>query len=451
MIVIKRRLIFWLLKAYVKRWGRIILICFLLGLGIFFLLKSSFPYLIAAFTGVSKETDGIAGVYTMNSLPSSVTQDISRGLTKIDNTGLPEPDVAASWDIKNNGRTYIFHLKHGISFVDGSSLTSKEVQFSFADVQIARPDEWTISYTLKDSYAPFLTTVSRPIFKEGYVGLGPYRIKQIQTSGSFLQNLTLTSTTQNPALKIYVFYPTEDSLKVAFTLGEITTAQNLSDISFQKTTFARFPHTHITKATDYTQLVTLFYNTQDSNLSNKSLRDALSYGLPDTFAQGERAVSSIPPTSFAFNSDISRAQDVTHSKLLLQTALGDNASSYPKLTITTLPKYKDLALQIQQSWKVLGLSVDVQLVDSLPQVFQIYLGDFSVPSDPDQYTLWHSFQENNISNFKSTRIDNLLENGRKTTDVAERTKTYQDFQKYLQDEQPASFLYFPYNYTVSKK
>src|SRR5579872_417865 len=145
MIVIKRRLIFWLLKAYVKRWGRIILICFLLGLGIFFLLKSSFPYLIAAFTGVSKETDGIAGVYTMNSLPHAVTQDISRGLTKVDTTGLPQPDVASSWDIENNGRTYIFHLKHGISFVDGTPLTSKEVQFSFADVQIARPDTWTIS------------------------------------------------------------------------------------------------------------------------------------------------------------------------------------------------------------------------------------------------------------------------------------------------------------------
>lgn len=451
MIVIKRRLIFWLLKAYIKRWGRIILICFLLGLAIFFLLKSSFPYIIAAFTGVSKETDGIAGVYSIDTLPPLVVGDISRGLTKIGSNGLPEPDVAASWEIKNSGKEYIFHLKHGISFVDGTPLTSQEVQYRFADVKIARPDQWTITYTLKESYAPFLTTVSRPILKEGYVGLGPYRIKQIQSSGSFLQSLTLTSTIQNPALKIYVFYPTEDSLKVAFALGEITTAENLSDISFQKTTFAAFPHTHITKSTDYTRLTTLFYNTQDTNLSNKSLRDALSYALPDTFSQGERAVSSIPPTSYAFNNDISRVEDLTHAKLLLQGSLGDNPASYPKLTISTLPIYKDLALQIQQSWKALGFSTTIQLVDSLPQVFQIYLGDFSVPSDPDQYTLWHSFQENNITNFKSTRIDNLLESGRKTTDVTERTKTYQDFQKYLQDEQPASFLYFPYNYTVSKK
>src|SRR5579883_1600926 len=122
MIIIKRRLIFWLLRAYLKRWGKIILACFLLGLGIFFLLKTSFPYIIAAFTGVSKETIGVAGTYTAQDLPKTVVGDISRGLTKIDNTGTPRPDVASSWEIRDNGKTYVFHLKRGIYFVDGTPL-----------------------------------------------------------------------------------------------------------------------------------------------------------------------------------------------------------------------------------------------------------------------------------------------------------------------------------------
>lgn len=451
MIVIKRRLIFWLARAYLKRWGRILFICFLCGLGIFFLLKSSFPYIIAAFTGVSKETDGIAGIYTLNTLPNAVVKDISRGLTKIDDAGVPKPDIAASWDIKDSGKTYVFHLKKGMYFVDGTPLTSKEIQFSFADVKTERPDSSTIVFTLKDSYSPFLTTVSRPIFKEGYVGVGPYRIKKVQSNGQFLQSLTLTSTIQNPALKIYVFYPTQDSLKVAFALGEVTTALNLSDITFQKTSFDKYPHTHIVKSTNYTVLVALFYNTQDKNLSDKKLRDALSYGLPNTFSQGERAVSSIPPFSNYYNNGIDRTQDFTHANLLLDASLGSDRSTYPKLTISTLAKYQSIALQIQKVWKQLHIETDVKIVDSIPQVFQIYLGDFTVPQDPDQYTLWHSFQENNITNFKSTRIDTLLEDGRKTNDTKERVRIYQDFQKYLQDEQPASFLYFPYNYSVSKK
>ncbi|HSD98529.1 MAG TPA: ABC transporter substrate-binding protein [Patescibacteria group bacterium] len=451
MIVIKRRLIFWILRAYLRRWGRILLACFLFGLAIFFVLKSSFPYIIAAFTGVSKETVGIAGVYTLQTLPPSVTQDISRGLTRIDSAGIPQPDVASSWQIQNNGKTYVFHLKKNITFVDGSPLTSSDVQFSFSHVSIKRPDAYTLVYTLQDSYSPFLTTVARPILKSGYIGIGPYRIKKVQSNGQFLQSLTLTSNNATPALKIYVFYPTQDSLKVAYSLGEITTALNLSTITFEKTTFAQFPHTHIVKSTDYTQLVALFYNTQDKNLSDKRLRDGLSYALPNTFSEGERAATSLPPFSFAYNNGLDRSLDTEHANLLLQASLGTDAHAYPKLTITTFPKFENLAKQIQASWKKVGITTNITLTDTIPQVFQIYLGDFNVPQDPDQYTLWHSFQENNITNFKSTRIDNLLENGRKTTDTTERVKIYQDFQKYLQDEQPASFLYFPYNYTVTRK
>ncbi|HYK08367.1 MAG TPA: ABC transporter substrate-binding protein [Candidatus Eisenbacteria bacterium] len=451
MIVIKRRLIFWLVRAYLKRWGRILFVCFLCGLGIFFLLKSSFPYIIAAFTGVSKETDGIAGIYTLNTLPNTVVKDISKGLTKIDDAGVPKPDIASSWDIKDSGKTYVFHLKKGLYFVDGTPLTSKEIQFTFADVKTERPDSSTIIFKLKDSYSPFLTTVSRPIFKEGYVGIGPYRIKKVQSNGPFLQSLTLTSATQNPALKIYVFYPTQDSLKVAFALGEVTTAVNLSDITFQKTSFDKYPHTHIIKSTNYNVLIALFYNSQDKNLSDKKLRDAFSYALPNTFSQGERAVSSIPPFSNYYNNGIDRKQDFTHANLLLEASLGSDAASYPKLTISTLAKYKFIAIEIQKVWKQLHIATDIKVVDSIPQVFQVYLGDFTVPQDPDQYTLWHSFQENNITAFKSTRIDTLLEDGRKTNDTKERVRIYQDFQKYLQDEQPASFLYFPYNYSVSRK
>ncbi|MGH7245477.1 MAG: peptide-binding protein, partial [Candidatus Levyibacteriota bacterium] len=87
----------------------------------------------------------------------------------------------------------------------------------------------------------------------------------------------------------------------------------------------------------------------------------------------------------------------------------------------------------------------------IPPVFQIFVGSFTMPEDPDQYTLWHSNQENNITNFRNQRIDKLLEDGRKTIAEQDRLSIYADFQKYLNDEQPATFLYFPYSYTVTRK
>lgn len=451
MIVIKRRLIFWLIKAYLKRWGRIFILCFLVGLGIFFLLKLFFPYIIAAFTGVSKETIGIVGTYTFDSLPDIVRKDVSSGLTKINADGSVSPDIAQSWTITDSGKTYTFNLKHSVRFIDGTPVTSKEIPYSFSNVSVTRPDSYTIVYKLKDSYSPFLVTVARPIFKSGFVGIGPYAIKKAETNGPFIQSLTLTSNDRTPALKIYVFYPTEDALKVAYALGEITTAENITTISFKDTTFTKFPHTHIVKSTNYEQLVAIFYNTQDKNLSDKKLRDALSYALPNEFSGGERAISSIPPISWAYNNGIDRSQDYAHAKLLLNASVGESAAQYPEFVISTLPKFLSTAKAIQSSWKQLGIQSKIQIVDSLPQTFQVYLGSFTVPKDPDQYTLWHSFQENNITNFKSTRIDTLLEDGRKTVGQPDRLKIYQDFQKYLQDEQPASFLYFPYNYSVNRK
>jgi ABC-type transport system substrate-binding protein len=45
----------------------------------------------------------------------------------------------------------------------------------------------------------------------------------------------------------------------------------------------------------------------------------------------------------------------------------------------------------------------------------------------------------------------LLEDGRRTSDVGERRIIYADFQKFLIEDVPASFLFFPYEYDISRK
>ena len=78
------------------------------------------------------------------------------------------------------------------------------------------------------------------------------------------------------------------------------------------------------------------------------------------------------------------------------------------------------------------------------QNFQALLITQKIPSDPDQYSLWHSTQsETNISKFSSPRVDKDLEDGRKISDLETRKQKYQDFQKVLLDHAPATFLYFP--------
>jgi peptide/nickel transport system substrate-binding protein len=79
--------------------------------------------------------------------------------------------------------------------------------------------------------------------------------------------------------------------------------------------------------------------------------------------------------------------------------------------------------------------------------------DVEVTVDPDQYNLWHSLQKEypnlNLSGYEFSRVDILLEDGRREIDKEQRKEEYALFQKYLMDDMPAIFLYRPsYIYVV---
>ena len=180
---------------------------------------------------------------------------------------------------------------------------------------------------------------------------------------------------------------------------------------------------------------------------NSTMRRPSSVSIPSTANRGPFSVSAWTNGS----STIPYSQDFAHSKLLLSESESATKGAQPKLTITTLSKYEEVSKQIQKAWLNIGIKTEIKVTDRLPDNFQIFLGDFKISKDPDQYTLWHSAQPNNITNYKSLRIDKLLEDGRKTVDFSERQKIYSDFQKYLLDDAPASFLYLPYSYQVTRK
>jgi peptide/nickel transport system substrate-binding protein len=121
------------------------------------------------------------------------------------------------------------------------------------------------------------------------------------------------------------------------------------------------------------------------------------------------------------------------------------------LELKALPEYSQLANQIKDLWAKIGIKTNVKIIDTFPSDFQVFLGEFNVSKDPDQYALWHSSQPNNITHYVNLRIDKLLEDGRQTVDTSARQKIYADFQKYLLDDPPATFLYFPYEYDITRK
>lgn len=81
-------------------------------------------------------TDGAA-------IPEALLVNVYEGLVKIDQTtGEIVPLLAESWEISDDGRTYDFTLREGVTFSNGEEFTADDVKFSIERVQ---SDDWTIS------------------------------------------------------------------------------------------------------------------------------------------------------------------------------------------------------------------------------------------------------------------------------------------------------------------
>ena len=450
MIIFRRRLILWLIKAYFKKWGRSILVFLTIGLLSFFALRILIQIIPSTFPFVQRETIGMAGAYTIDDLPYPILKMVSRGLTSVSYDGTVKPDIAGAWKIGDNGREYTFFLRRDIYFSDGTRLTSKNVTYNFSDASITRPNDYTIKFKLKDAYSPFLVTVSRPIFKKGFVGLGEYRISSVKLNGDFVTSIGLVSKRTDKRVVRYQFFPTEDAVKTAFVMGEVSKIIGIHDTTFKKTKLNSFKSITVNRVLNDQQLITLFYNIQDKVLSEKKIREALSYAIPDVFPLGERNPGPFSPSSWANQETSIHLQDVEHAKNLLAASESATGSSNLKFVIKTLSQYRQTAKILEDSFKKIGVNTKVEVVETIPSNLQMFLGDINLSKDPDQYVLWHSGQNSNISGYKNLRIDKLLEDGRKTADINTRKKIYSDFEKYFLDDPPASFLYLPYTYEISR-
>ena len=59
-----------------------------------------------------------------------VYANVFEGLTRFGPDGAVRPALAASWDVEDGARTYVFHLHDGVTFHDGTTMDAEDVKFS---------------------------------------------------------------------------------------------------------------------------------------------------------------------------------------------------------------------------------------------------------------------------------------------------------------------------------
>lgn len=445
MILHRKRFLFWLIRAYVKKWSKVFLLGFLIGIVLFIFIKENSSQIFTFLNVRQPLKVGIVGSFTLESLPFEIQNKISIGLTKIDETGIVQPAAAADWQVENDGKTYVFHLKKDLVFQDGKKFTSQDVNYNFKEAKVHFPDPYTVRFELEEPFAPLPVVLSRPIFKKGFVGLSDFKVKDVDRNGDFVKSLSLQNIHDSANQIVFRFYPIEQAVKTAFILGEV------DEITISAPgEFTNWQTVLIEKNVDAKRLIVLFYNTRDSNLS-KQVRQGLSYALPE-LQEGQRANSPLSLKSWTFKDQPEKfKRNVDNARRLLETDKKSSNLAALVFSLTTPARFKDVAEKIKQGLEEAGVSIHIEEVRERPSEFQLFLDQITLPLDPDQYNLWHSAGSTNITHYENPRIDKLLEDGRKTIDETKRKEIYDELQKYLVDDAPASFLYYPYVYTIKRR
>jgi peptide/nickel transport system substrate-binding protein len=364
------------------------------------------------------------------------------------------------------------------------------------EVDIEVVDDDTIKFTLPETNAIFPELASVYIvpehilgevslqempfdrFSRNPVGSGPYRIYRSEPNIVYLQSSEHFKPEAEISNIIVRIYSEMEKLESAFRNGLLDAAllpnNNDSDFIQEYSSY----QSHVLNL-PYRQRM-LFFNLRKEKFQSEVLRRGISLLidkeklLEESGVDGEITHGPIYEKNWAYSSIPDYASynpeeaaevldDAGYVKNEDNGYFEDKDSKLLTFTVTYLKNSAndDLLEALKAILDKEGIIVNLeplnysQLTQEIlaTRNFELLMYEIEVTVDPDQYNLWHSLQKEypnlNLSGYEFSRIDILLEEGRRETNKKERQEDYELFQKYLIQDMPAIFLYRPsYIYVV---
>ncbi len=433
-----------------------------------------------------------------------VIQLVANGLVQKDPSLNIIPCLAERWENPDN-RTYVFYLRRGVKFHDGAELTADDVKYTFESVlnpdlqvpgaeeyrrieRIDTLDDYTIRFTLKEPFAPFLEMALLQIvpkkateahegkrFTETVIGTGPFRLVEWKHDESLVFEAFPEHFQGAPKLQkiVYRIIPDDTTAFLELKQGGLNFLQDRVPedlLSIAKTTPGL---TVLTK--ESVLIYFLGLNLHDPILSNLKVRQAMAYAIDRQLmldhlikGQGSLATGLLSPSNWAYEPNVKTyAYNPEQAKSLLDEAGfpdPDGDGPQPRFHLTYKTSAHPFSVKIaevaQDHLKQVGIAVDIQSFEFAQFINEVESGRFQMYrlswigiSEPDMfYSVNHSDMAppkgRNREGYSNPRIDALTELGRVTLDRQERKQIYSDIQKILAEELPYIYLWYPYNIIV---
>lgn len=415
-----------------------------------------------------------------------------------------ESDLAKSWTISDDGKSYTFKLRDGVTFHDGSPFNAEAVKFDFDRMldenhpyhdtgpfplafffssveEVVVDDPLTVTFKLKDPYAPFLSNLAYPTglivspeavkkygkdFGRHPSGTGAYKFAEWEANSKVVLTRNETYWDGSPNLEAVIYRPITDAntriaemlsggLDIMVEVPPDSLQQFKSDPAFKVQEQAG-PHVWF-----------LILNAKEAPFDNKLARQAANYAinkkaLVENILQGTAAVAAGPiAPAFAWAYDDSLQPypyDPEKAKELLKEAgyNGEEITFYVTEGGSGMLDPVAMGTAIQADLEAVGMKAKIETYE-----WNTFLGKVNpglegkaamaemawMTNDPDTLPFLTlrtgAFPDKggfNSGYYSNPKVDELLEKARQETDQAERAKLYKKMQKIVQEDAPWVFI-----------
>lgn len=408
-----------------------------------------------------------------------VYANLFEGLTRIDEKGQVQPDLAESWTVSEDGKVYTFKLHSGVKFHDGTDFSADDVKFSldrargenstnaqkglFAGIEsVEVVDPATVKITLKAPEGLFAWNMglgdavivapeSAETNKEKPVGTGPFKFES-WAKGSSVKLVKSDAYWGDPvALDKVEFRVIPDAAAAvpALLSGDVQAFPNapLGDARPQLEADARLKV--VIGVTEGETLLAM--NNKKPPFDKLEVRQAIASAMDrasiiagNGSGLGTPIGSHMSPANPAYVDLVNTyPYDVTKAKEYLKSAGLENGFK-ATLKLPPVPYARDGGQVIQSELRDIGIEVEiipVEWADWLTKVFTEKDYDMTIVSHTEANDIDIYSRSDYYFQYQNPEFNKLIDELKVTNDVAKRNEIQAAAQTILAHDVPAVFLF----------
>lgn len=455
-------------------------VAILLGMSIFACGKEEKNKLKEIKTTMSMDIDSLNPYKMVSSGTEEIMLNVFEGLLMPSPSGELIPAIAESYEISEDGTTYIFKIREGIKFHNGNPLDVKDVEFSLnrmagrdgfppssalfeeiSDIKIVGDNK--IEIKIKEADSAFIYSLTEGIVPDenadeldkNPIGTGPFKVAQYDRE----QQIVLEKFKDywgdkaNIDKVTVLVVPNNETAFLKLLSGEINM---LSRVDAKRLKELK-EFNNVSAPQNIVQIFSL--NNEVKPFDDVRVRKAINMAIDKdeiiTGVMGGNGIkldTNMSPVMKKYCIDyLGDNKNVEEAKKLLSES-GNTDFIFTIKVPSNYPMHVNTAQIIAEQLKEIGLNVKIETIEWTTWLSEVYSGRkyeatiVGLAGKLDPYSIlrrYTSDYKNNFFNFKDEEYDKLIETAKASTKDEIIVENYKKAQEVLRDKQAAIYIMDP--------